>query len=90
MIKPRFNVGDRVRVRIAKDVIPESKIVCDVGTVEKVQMQFLRTPAMQRIIYSVRLDDVYAKQKYLSAIGPLVTVGEGYNMASELQSIEAA
>lgn len=84
-MKPRFNVGDRVRVRVAKDVIPESEIVCDVGVVVRVTLQYPGTK-MERIIYAVRLDGIYTH--LIESLGFKVNVGEGWNMAANQQSIE--
>ena len=87
-MKPRFNVGDRVKIRIAKDVIPESEIKNDTGYVKGVDLFFYGTER-ERIVYWVCLDGIYTERKYIGEIGPLVSVGEGWNIAQELCSIEA-
>lgn len=81
-MRPRFNVGDRVRVRIAKDVIKEKDILCDVGYVQNVAVRFKGTK-FEKIIYTVRLDGVYC-----GFIGVFVTVSEGFNVNSKLYSLE--
>ena len=88
-MRPRFNVGDRVKVRIAKDVIKESEIICDEGYVMKVEQGF-RGMKFERITYTVRLDRIYAERKFINAVGPIVTVSEGFNINTKLCSIEEA
>ena len=81
-MKPRFNVGQRVKIRIAKDVIKEKTIICDVGFVKNVELRFGNTE-LEMIIYTIKLDD-----KYCNSIGRIVTVAEGFNVNTELCSIE--
>ena len=83
-MKPRFNVGNRVRVRIAKDVIKEKEILCDVGFVKNVELRFGNTE-LEMIIYTVKLD-----AEYCALVGRIVTVAEGFNINAKLCSIEEA
>lgn len=80
--KPEFNVGDRVRVRIAKDVIKEVDIECDVGIVINVKLYFPATP-LARLEYTVRLD-----RPYCSFIGTRVKVSTGHNIDETKNTIE--
>lgn len=87
MLKPRFNVGQRVRVRIGADVVHESEIVCDVGLIIGVQLVH-PTSIYERIEYIIRLDGIYAKRKIVHDIGPKVTVFEGFNASPHTYIIE--
>ncbi len=81
---PKFNVGERVKVRIAKDIIKEKDILCDVGFVKNVELRFGNTE-LEMIIYTIRLDE-----DYCGFIGRTVTVAEGFNINAKLCSIEEA
>lgn len=81
-MRQRFNVKDRVRVRIAKDVIKKKEILCDVGFIKNIELRFGNTE-LEIIIYTIQLDD-----KYCSFIGRTVTVAEGFNIDTKLCSIK--
>ena len=87
ILKPRFTVGDRVKVRVAKDVIKENDIICDIGFVRRVDVYFNNTPLRKRITYTVRLDGTYCRN--IPSIGVEVQVSEGFNVNRRLCSIKA-
>ncbi len=83
---PRFNVGNRVRVRVAKDIIKKKHIICDVGYVKKVTLSFIGSK-FEKITYEVCLDGNYCSN--IPTIGREVQVSEGFNVDTSLCSIDA-
>jgi hypothetical protein len=55
----RYQVGERVKVRVAPDLIPEEEIECGTGVVRKIYTKFMLTPKMRRFVYEVWLDGPY-------------------------------
>ena len=84
-MKQRFYIGDRVKVRIATDVIPEEEINCDTGMVYEIRLYHPSAPELHRISYKILLDAPYGK-----VIFKKIHVGydEGFNIKQDNQSME--
>ena len=54
-----FHVGERVKVRIAPDIIPAHEIGCATGVVRNIYTKFMLTPKMRKFTYEVWLDGPY-------------------------------
>lgn len=81
---PLFNILDRVCIHI-KD-IPKEDVVCNTGIVVGISVRFIHTPERRSISYSIRLDGdkPYAAKKFLFAIGPMITIRDGYNAGDQI------
>lgn len=66
----RFQVGERVRVRLAPDLIPEEEIECGTGVIRKILTKFMLTPKMRRLVYEVWLDGPY--HRFVSGVAVIV------------------
>jgi hypothetical protein len=54
-----FQVGERVKVIIAPDVIPADEVKCWTGVVRTIKTKFMLTANMRKFIYEVWLDGFY-------------------------------
>lgn len=84
-MRQRFYIGDRVKVRIATDVIPEEEINCDVGMVYGINLIHPSAPELHRIVYKILLDAPYGKVIYKKIH---VQYDEGFNILQANQRIE--
>ena len=54
-----FQIGERVRIVIAPDVIPADEVKCNTGIVQKIYTKFMLTPDMRKFVFTVWLDGEY-------------------------------
>ena len=84
-MEQRFSIGDRVKVRVATDVIPESEVNCGVGRVYGVSLLFPTSPKFYKMRYKILLDAPYGKVIFKHTH---IELEEGYNIDETKQSIE--
>ena len=84
-MEQRFSIGDRVKVRVATDVIPEDEVNCGVGVVYGAILQFPSSPEHHKMRYKILLDAPYGKVIYKRVH---IEFTEGFNVDETKQSIE--